>query len=121
MGLLDGNLLQSVFGAALRPIYASGTLHVGTFVDNGKGGGSITFSDFDIYVQKESYTERYRTELHLSEKDVRFIILQEGNAVLVPPLADDEITYKGDRYTVAAIEGEDPAQAAWWVRAHPNG
>jgi hypothetical protein len=118
MGLLDGQI-QALFGTVFAGIYPDGTLIKESFVDDGMGGGSLTPASYPIKVQVDRYSEAFVASRGLPAGSTRLIVLQHG--VTVIPDSDDKITTLGKTYRIATIEGVDTAQAAWFLRAVPDG
>lgn len=115
MGLLDGGL-AAVFGGAFGPLFLDGVLHVEILTPDGEGGFWSTFSDLPIKGMVDTYSDAYRAQANIPETDVRLIVLQFG--VDGAPSTDAQITIRGTRYSIQAIE-QDPAQAAWTIRGRP--
>lgn len=111
MGLLDGGL-QRIFHGAFAGIFLNATLHRYTKIDDGKGGGSSTFNPVPVKASLDLVNERMRASEGYTDKDVRILML----AFNVPePTTDDEITVKGQRWSIASV-GTDPATAAYEMR-----
>lgn len=115
MGLLDGGL-RAVFGGAFGPLFLDGTLHAATTVSDGEGGFVRSFVDHPVKGMVDTYSDEFRARTGVPDTDVRLIVLQFG--VTVVPDTDAQITLRGTRYAIQAIE-QDPAQAAWTMRGRP--
>ena len=115
MGLLDGGL-QAVFAGAFGPLFLDGTLHKVETAPDGEGGVIRTPADTPIKGMVDRYSEAYRAAAGIPETDARLFVLQHG--VGAAPDTDSEITLRGARYRVMAVD-QDPAQAAWTIRGRP--
>ncbi len=111
MGLLDGGLAQ-IFKSAFGGIFLDATLHRRAFTNDGMGGGSASWTDEPVKADLDLTTEAMRSAQGHTETDQRILVLAFG---VDPPNTDDEITVKGQRWSIASIT-TDPAQAAYELR-----
>lgn len=112
MGLLDGGA-QSIIGSVLAGFYLTATLHKLPIDGNGVPTGAPAV-DHSIKVQRETWTASDRST-ELPANSTKFFILQL-NAPAVPTV-DDEMTFNGIRYRIAAMPGNDPADVCWTIAA----
>jgi head-tail adaptor len=108
MGLLDGGLARIFYGA-FNGIFLDATLHRPNLTDNGKGGGSNSWTDEPVKAQLDHASEAMRASERFVETDQRIIVLAYG---LDPIDTDCEITVKGKRWSIAGV-ATDPATAAY--------
>lgn len=116
MGLLDGGL-QAVFAGAFGPLFLDGVLHVATTTPDGQGGYTTSPADHPVKGMVDGYSEGYRTRFEIPDTDVRLIVLQHGVGAV--PSTDGEITLRGVRWRIVGPIEQDPAMAAWTMRARP--
>lgn len=120
MGLLDTNALQSIFGAALSPVYGDGQL-IRVTMQRGSGGVMLPTeaSPVSIKVQVDRCTEAMRQAPGYTADNVRLLILQSGISG-AKPTSDDIIVARGERWKIYEIY-EDPAKAYWGGRGVKQG
>jgi hypothetical protein len=116
MGLLDGGLAQIFYGA-FNGIFLDATLHRSTITDNGKGGGTETWTNEPVKASLDAMTEAMRQQEGYVDTDQRILVLAHG---IEAPNADCEITVKGRRWMIASV-GTDPAEAAYELRGRLAG
>lgn len=117
MGILDGDSLSSVIGAAFKGLYATGKLHIVTKDGSGQVVLPETFTDYDCSLQQDRYSAFVRANAGIPDKDSRFLILQSG--MTVTPTVDDELTFAGKRWRVRTVD-QDPARSYWDCRVTPR-
>lgn len=116
MSLLDG-ALQRIFYGAFAGIFLNATLHRRTDVPDGQGGGTSTWVDELVKASLDLANERMRAAEGYTDQDVRILMLAYGAS---EPTSDDEITVKGQRWSIASV-ATDPATAAWEMRGRRAG
>lgn len=115
--------LQSVFGKVFRGQFDSGTLHKVTSKTRGPNKShTYGFTDYPIFLQRDSWDEGFDPALPRKSTELRFLILNEGLSGVVVD-ADDEITHRGQRYKIEHPVNRDPVEAYFDVRciAKPSG
>lgn len=112
MGLLDGGA-QAIIGSVLAGFYLPAILHKLPVDANGvpTGGAAV---DHAIKVQRENWTQNDRSN-ELPANSTKFFILQLNAPS--EPTVDDEMTFRGVRYRIAAMPGNDPADICWIIAA----
>jgi head-tail adaptor len=108
MGLLDGGLAR-IFNGAFSGIFLDATLHRSTLTTDNKGGGTQAFVDEPVKAQLDFASASMRASEGYVDTDQRIIVLAYGVDEIT---ADDEITVKGKRWSIASV-ATDPATAAY--------
>ncbi len=112
MTILDGEI-RALFDAVFGDVFDDATLHRTVKTTAANGDVSSVPSDVTVSAMFEKVTAEMRAAGY-QDKDVAIIVLQEGVSPDVS--TSDEITLKGDRYSIKAPIVEDPAASHWIVR-----
>lgn len=110
--MLDGQL-AAIFGRAFAGLYLPATLHKRAISYDSEGNPTASATDYTCRAQLDAATEAMRQAAGYTDTDVAIYVLAYGLAVTID--SDDEITVKGQRYTVASVE-RDPAAAYFLCR-----
>ena len=112
MSLLDGQI-AAIFNAAFSGIYLPATLHKTVLTYDDAGNPIATVTDYPCRAQIDDMSEVARSQAGYTEKERRIIVL--SGSVEVPPTGDDEITVKGDRYSIM-LASNDTASSHYVLR-----
>lgn len=123
MGLLDGGL-QLVMGQMFASLYPDGVLY--RQMRTKDAGGDITLDNSSgepIKVQCDRLTMMQRTLSgdRYTEGDVRLLVLQAPNGVVIDPIktGDRIIDGYGKEYLISGPITSDPANSYWDMRGTP--
>lgn len=122
MGLLDNGKLGKILSNATDPLLMYDiTLHPATDDTNDNIYGEPD-GTFEADVPARGFVDQYddfrKREENIPETDVKILVLRHGQTVDVT--TDFEVTAKGVRYTVEAVD-TDPAEATWTLQGRPTG
>ncbi len=113
MGLLDGDAVKNILGAAMAPLYASATFHPVTLLDDGEGGWASSTGSVACKAQENVLKEETRLRSGYSDLESQIFILARGFAY--EPKTGDKINYKGTVFAVVRAE-LDPGRSHWVCR-----
>jgi len=114
MGLLDGDYLKNIMGAAFAPILGAGQLIRVDMVR--RPGGTVRpveASAVPISVQVDRADEAMRQAPGYTATDVKLIVLQAGIAGRAPN-TNDVIVAQGQRWKSMGVRS-DPARTHWII------
>ena len=113
MGLLNGDAIKNVLGAAMAPLYASATFHPVTLLDDGEGGWVSSTGSVPVKAQENVLKEETRLRSGYSDLESQIFILAKGFEY--EPKSGDKITYKGTVFAISRAE-LDPGRSHWVCR-----
>lgn len=113
MGLLDGDAVKNILGAAMSPLYASATFHPVTLLDDGEGGWTPSTGSVACKAQENMLKEETRLRAGYSDLESQLFILARGFAY--EPKSGDKISYKGIVFAISRAE-LDPGRSHWICR-----
>lgn len=113
MGLLDGDAVKNILGAAMSPLYASATFHPVTLLDDGEGGWVPSTGSVPVKAQENTLKEEARLRSGYSDLESQIFILAKGFEY--EPKSGDKINYKGTIFAVVRAE-LDPGRSHWICR-----
>lgn len=112
MSLLNGQL-SAIFNSAFAGIYLPATLHRNAVTYDAAGNPTASATDYECRAQIDDMNEAMRAQAGYTERERRILVLQASLGVL--PTTDDEITVKGDKYAIMAVNS-DPAESYYALR-----
>ena len=119
MGLLNGGAAK-IFAGVFKGIYLKSIYHDGTLSDDGKGGGSRSFTDHDCMAAYEEMSEAQRREEGYMDTDQRIFVLAFHEGQPIPEITGDgEITVDGERWSIETVR-RDPARAYYDIRGRTS-
>lgn len=122
MSLLTNGLIAQILSNATDPLLMYDiTLHPATDGTNDNIYGEPDGS-FEPDVPARGFVDQYddfrKRDENIPETDVKILVLRQGHTLEIT--TDFEVTAKGVRYTVEAVD-TDPAEATWTLQGRPTG